>query len=353
LSALGTKSWILRIGFLVCAIGLSILLRPFGSNLLSSVLSPVLLVLVCLIGEHTLLRMELPKLIAGTFGLLVGLCIGALLAGVFGPVLSSQPAFFLRLFLPFASGFIGLSVGLAKAESFYLPTSHSSLRSPPTPASQSVRYLDSSALIDGRIADLIDAGCFEGLFVIPQFVLNELQVVADTADPIRRIRGRRGLDVVARLQKSSEIRIDISPVDYTDVRQVDLKLVEAARERGAQLVTTDFNLSKLAQVQGIRVLNVNELATALRPVVLQGETLRVFIAKEGKEANQGVGYLEDGTMVVIDQARRQIGKMVDVIVTSVVQSAAGKMIFSRLDDGRSSSHALPARVPDTGGSQPK
>jgi uncharacterized protein YacL len=181
---------------------------------------------------------------------------------------------------------------------------------------------------------LAEAGFLEGAFVVPQFVLNELQTVADTADPLRRNRGRRGLESVARLQKVSGIGIEISPADYLDVRAVDLKLVEAARARRGQIVTTDFNLGKLAQAQGIRVLNVNELATALRPVVLQGETLRVSITKEGKEPAQGLAYLEDGTMVVVENAGRQIGKTIDVLVTGFVQSVTGKMIFGRYEDGR-------------------
>ena len=168
-----------------------------------------------------------------------------------------------------------MSVGLARAESLGL---HTAYRAEPNP----VCYLDSSALIDGRIADLVNAGFLQGLFVVPQFVLNELQTVADTADGVRRTRGRRGLDIVARLQQSPQIRVEISPIDYRDIRGVDLKLIEAVKDRAAQLITTDFNLSKLAQVQGIRVLNVNELAIALRTVVLQGEILPLFIAKEGK-----------------------------------------------------------------------
>jgi len=349
LRATDPRPWTLRASFAIGSVGVSVLLEPFGPNLLLSLLTAAVLVVVCLFWERMLLRIPFRRLFAGTAGLILGIGLGALATAVFVPALPSHVGPLVRTFLPLATGFLGLSVGLVRAESFHLPTQALTGGSPPLP--DAVRYLDSSALIDGRIADLVDAAFLHGLFVVPQFVLNELQVVADTADAVRRARGRRGLDVVARLQKSSQIRVEISPIDYGDVREVDLKLVEAVRERGGQLVTTDANLSRLARVQGIPVLNVNELATALRPVVLQGETLRVFIAREGKEANQGVAYLEDGTMVVVDHARRHIGKVLQVVVTSVVQSATGKMIFARQEDDRSSSRGSPAGVSSTGNSQ--
>lgn len=341
-------SWILRAGFLIAGTGLSILVHPFGPNLVRSLITAAVLLLAFLFCEQALLRMHFRRLLAGVAGLLLGITLGVLSAGVLAHALSFQTGSFFRMFLPLATGFLGLSIGLAKVESLHLP---GTFRADPPTEQHPIRYLDSSALIDGRIADLVDAGFLQGHFVVPQFVLNELQTVADTADAARRTRGRRGLDIVARLQKFSQIQVEISPVDYGDVRGVDLKLIEAAKVRAGQLITTDFNLSKLAQVQGIRVLNVNELATALRPVVLQGETLRLSIVKEGKEANQGIGYLEDGTMVVVDGARRQIGRTVDVLVTSVVQNAAGKLIFAKNDDGRSSSRSFPASVSGSGNSQ--
>ncbi len=326
------RSWILRATFVIASVALAILLHPFGPNLLPSLLTAAVPVVAFLLCEQALLRMQLSRLVAGATGLLLGITLGLLVGRDLRSRAPLPAGLFLRIFLPLATGFLGVSVGFARAESIHFPAA---FRAESRPESQAVRYLDSSALIDGRIADLVNAGFVEGRFVVPQFVLNELQTIADTADAARRTRGRRGLDIVAQLQKSSHVRVEISPVDYGDVRGVDLKLIEAAKERAGQLITTDFNLSKLAQVQGIRVLNVNELATALRPVVLQGEALRLFIAKEGKEANQGIGYLEDGTMVVVDGARRQIGKTIDVLVTSVVQNAAGKLIFAKNDDSRS------------------
>ncbi len=192
--------------------------------------------------------------------------------------------------------------------------------------------LDTSVLIDGRIADIAESGFLDGLLVIPQFVLHELQLVADSADSAKRNRGRRGLDIVQRLQKMPGMEIHVSSADFPAVREVDLKLIELAKAEHAKIMTNDFNLNKLAQVQGVEVLNINELANALKPVVLPGETMRVFILKEGKEYNQGVAYLDDGTMVVVDNARRLISKTVDITVTSVLQTTAGKMIFGKYDE---------------------
>ncbi|MFL6417468.1 MAG: PIN/TRAM domain-containing protein [Bryobacteraceae bacterium] len=340
-------------GLIVSALGLALLVRPLGPNLLYSVLAAIVLVAVCLLCDRQLKRGRPVRLAAGSIGLLIGLCLGALLAALFSPAFPFGLSTFFRFFAPLATGFLGLSVALAHAGSFYLPfASNSTLATAAPLVPNTIRYVDTSALIDGRIADIVDAGFLDGLIVIPEFVLNELQAVADTADALRRNRGRRGLDLVARLQKSSSIRVEISPVDFPDMREVDRKLIEAAKDSRAQIVTTDYNLSKLAQVRGLQVLNVNELATALRPVVLQGETIRVFIAKEGKEHNQGLAYLEDGTMVVVDGAKRQIGKTVDVLVTGVVQCAAGKMIFARYEEARSPAAGLRTSVSEGRSSQP-
>ncbi len=249
--------------------------------------------------------------------------------------LSLRTALFFRLSIPLACGFTGLLVGLAKSD---LTNEIVSRVSPFRLANQQRRnllapkLLDTSVLIDGRIADIVEAGFLDGCLVIPEFVLHELQSIADSADSARRNRGRRGLDIVSRLQKLTQVTVEISPVDYPAIREVDLKLIEAAKSRHAQVVTNDFNLNKLAQVQSIGVLNINELAGALRPVVLPGESMRIFILKEGKEHGQGIAYLEDGTMVVVENARRQVSKTVDAIVTSVLQTTAGKMIFTKLDD---------------------
>jgi uncharacterized protein YacL len=191
------------------------------------------------------------------------------------------------------------------------------------------KILDTSVIIDGRIADICETGFADGTLVVPQFVLKELQFVADSSDALKRNRGRRGLDILQKIQKMASVDVIVSDMDFPNVREVDLKLIELARSLQGKIVTNDFNLNKVAQLRGIEVLNINELANALKPVVLPGEFMKVFILKEGKEYNQGVAYLDDGTMVVVDNARRLIGKTIDVVVTSVLQTTAGKMIFGR------------------------
>jgi uncharacterized protein YacL len=199
------------------------------------------------------------------------------------------------------------------------------------PAGPRKRYkiLDTSVIIDGRIADICETGFMDGTLVIPQFVLKELQLVADSSDSMKRNRGRRGLDILQKIQKMAGVDVTISDMDFPDVREVDLKLIELARTLQGKIVTNDFNLNKVAQLRGVEVLNINELANSLKPVVLPGEIMKVFILKEGKEYNQGVAYLDDGTMVVVDNARKMIGRTIDVVVTSVLQTTAGKMIFGR------------------------
>jgi uncharacterized protein YacL len=191
------------------------------------------------------------------------------------------------------------------------------------------KILDTSVIIDGRIADICETGFLDGVLVVPQFVLRELQKVADSADALKRNRGRRGLDILQKIQKMAGMQVQIVETDFPELKEVDLKLIELARRMSGKIVTNDFNLNKVAQLRGVRVLNINDLANSLKPVVLPGEVLRVFVVKEGKEAGQGVGYLDDGTMVVVDQARRALGKTIDVSVTSVLQTTAGKMIFCR------------------------
>jgi uncharacterized protein YacL len=191
------------------------------------------------------------------------------------------------------------------------------------------KILDTSVIIDGRIADICETGFIEGTLVAPQFVLRELQQVADSTDSLKRNRGRRGLDILQKIQKMGGVTVQIVETDFPEVREVDLKLIELAKKMGGKIITNDFNLNKVAQLRGVQVLNINELANSLKPVVLPGEVMRVFMLKEGKEAGQGVGYLDDGTMVVVDQGKKALGKTIEVSVTSVLQTTAGKMIFCR------------------------
>ena len=265
-------------------------------------------------------------------GLAAGLLAGWLLGAIYGSVVHTvEMASFVRIFFLVIMPYIGLLVGTKKPE--WLEPAHLVALFKERRAGRSHKILDTSVIIDGRIADLCDTGFVEGTLVVPRFVLKELQLVADSADALKRQRGRRGLDVVDHLQKSSQVAVVLSDLDFPEAHDVDSKIIECAKAMGGQIVTTDFNLNKVARIHGIKVLNINDLVNALRPVALPGETMSVFILKEGKEKDQGVGYLEDGTMVVIDNSRRMIGQTVDITVTSVLQTTVGKMIFGRFNNG--------------------
>ncbi len=194
----------------------------------------------------------------------------------------------------------------------------------------SYKILDTSVIIDGRIADICDSGFLEGILVIPNFVLHELQMIADSADSIKRNRGRRGLDILNKMQKDQSIMVKISDVDFTDTNEVDTKLVKLAKVMKAKVITNDFNLNKVAEFHGVEVMNINQLSNALKPIVLPGEEMRVTLIKEGKDPNQAIGYLDDGTMVVVENGRSRMNEEVEVTVTSVLQTTAGRMIFTRL-----------------------
>jgi uncharacterized protein YacL len=196
-----------------------------------------------------------------------------------------------------------------------------------------IRVVDTSAIIDGRIADVYETRFLSGTIVVGKFILKELQDISDSSDTLKRGRGRRGLDILKRLQEHGDIQVKIYEKDYPEIKDVDGKLVSLAKELDAAILTTDFNLNKVASLQGVTVLNVNDLANALRPAVLPGEAMTIFVAKEGKEKEQGVGYLDDGTMVIVEEGRRLVGKKVDVTVTSVLQTSAGRMIFTKSRDG--------------------
>ena len=191
--------------------------------------------------------------------------------------------------------------------------------------------LDTSVIIDGRIADVAEAGFINGEVLVPKFIIKELQYIADSGEPIKRVRGRRGLDILKRMQQDiPNVNIKITGHDFPKIREADLKLVELAKKVNGVIITNDFNLNKVAGLQGVKVLNLNELSSALKPIVLPGETINILIAKEGKEEKQGIGYLEDGTMVVVDDARNCIGKQMEVSVTSVLQTPTGRMVFSKI-----------------------
>src|SRR6266700_2367433 len=269
-------------------------------------------------------------------GAVIGSILGILGAFLFSEVLRRtiphpETQRFLQLMVMLLMSYVGLIVGANKGELLNL-AALGGIFGAEKQGRKSFKILDTSVIIDGRIADIADTGFLDGVVVIPQFVLRELQLVADSADSLKRNRGRRGLDILQRVQKIVNVNVQIVEDDFPAVREVDLKLIELAKMYEAKIVTNDFNLNKVAQLQGVEVLNINELANALKPIVLPGETMRVFILKEGKEYNQGVAYLDDGTMVVVDNARKMISKTIDIAVTSVLQTTAGRMIFGKYDD---------------------
>ncbi len=278
-------------------------------------------------------RLPVSELVAAIMGLILGLVVAALLAYP----LSFLPWSLGHLFpaiTAIACGYIGVSLLLLRHRElshFLLARTLSASADPPE---RDVEYLvDTSTIIDGRIADINQAGFLFGTLVVPRFVLTELQHIADSADPIRRIRGKRGLEMLKRLQTESPTPLRISDDDPRDVPDVDGKLVKLARAASCPIITNDFNLNRIADLQGVRVLNINQLANAVKPVVLPGEDMSVRIVQEGREVNQGVGYLDDGTMIVVENGKKLLNRHADVVVTRVLQTAAGRMIFAHPKQG--------------------
>ncbi len=322
----------IRALFVAISVGAGFHFRPFGVSKEVGAAVGFAFGLSVILFELRLRRASLRRLIGAATGSILGI-LGAYLTSLIlthtSMPESTRSFFSLAAFLVMA--YIGLVLGANKGDMLNLQAfggvfgSERSLK-------HSFKVLDTSVIIDGRVADIAEAQFLDGTVIIPQFVLHELQLVADSADPLKRQRGRRGLEVLQRIQKMPHLEVQISEDDFPQVPEVDLKLIELAKRYDAKIVTNDFNLNKVATLQGIEILNVNQLANALKPVVLPGETMRVFILREGKEYNQGVAYLDDGTMVVVDGARKMINKTIDITVTSVHQTTAGKMIFGRFDD---------------------
>lgn len=283
--------------------------------------------------EQRLKAAPLRLVLCGGGGLITGLLVAGLIALVTGLGAAGLPysVFTILAILVSFLGvpYWGLTMGIRFATEGWSPPS---LTSGSTQSVSIKKLLDTSVVIDGRIADLCETGFIEGTLVVPHFILQELQHISDSSDGLKRARGRRGLDILNVLQKMTNIKVELVEDDFPHVKEVDTKLIELAKQMDAKVLTNDFNLNKVAGIQGVKVLNINDLCNALKPVVLPGETIRVFVLKEGKEAGQGVAYLDDGTMVVVDHAKRWIGKNADVIVTSVLQTSAGRMIFTRLKE---------------------
>jgi uncharacterized protein YacL len=326
-------------------------LQPLPFGIVVNTAFAVMLAALVVLFETRLRETQVTRLLGALIGFIIGIAIArAIEAGFFWLNTANQIVEFFDSFLLIVLPYLGLMLGVKHGE-WLEPARLISLFRGAGPERR-YRILDTSVIIDGRIADVCDTGFMDGTIVIPQFVLKELQLVADSGDSLKRNRGRRGLDILQRIQKMSGVEVMISDVDFPDVREVDLKLIELARTLQGKIVTNDFNLNKVAQLRGVSVLNVNELANSLKPVVLPGEQMKVFILKEGKEYNQGVAYLDDGTMVVVDNARRMISKTIDIVVTSVLQTTAGKMIFGRYIDAGATAAApansqtqAPAPVP--------
>ena len=271
-------------------------------------------------------------LLAGTIGLLVGLVVASLLS-IPLYTLDSWWGLVLPLVVTSTLGFTGIWLGVQRSRDmqavFPALENTKPINGAPNPSRNGAILVDTSAIIDGRIADLSVTGFVEGILVVPRFVLEELRHIADSSDPLRRNRGRRGLEVLGRLRQSEKVSLEVLDVGINHSNEVDSELVHLARSMKIPILTTDYNLNRVAEVQGVQVLNVNELANALKSIVLPGEELRLEIVQEGKEPGQGVAYLDDGTMVVVEGGRRYINASHDVVVTRVLQTAAGRIIFAQ------------------------
>ncbi len=296
--------------------------------------------------ERILTHIPNQELIAGTIGLLFGLIIANLIGVAFNQVPIIGP--YIPIILSAIFGYSGLKImarkgpemyynyvqqwggeGTKKTSRFKMFSTHKSDKTTSTP-----KLLDTSVIIDGRIKELCNTGFIEGPLMVPLFVLNELQIISDSADATKRNRGRRGLDILKEMQDANKVAIEVVEDDYDDLTEVDSKLMRLALDKQWKLMTNDFNLNKVARVQGIEVLNLNELANVLKPALIAGEWIRVQIMKEGKEIHQGVAYLDDGTMIVVEDGKPYVGQTVEVMVTSILQTSAGRMIFARVDGGQ-------------------
>jgi len=324
---------IIRLLFVAVLAFAAYFLRPFNLDRPLAAGVGVAAGIAVVVFEIRIKQVSMRRLIGAAFGSVLGILGAYLISLVLEKAMpySDNTVPFLEVLILALMTYCGLVVGAAKGEMLNLGA-FGGLFGGEKASKNSFKILDTSVIIDGRIADIAETGFIDGSLVIPQFVLRELQQVADSSDGMKRNRGRRGLDVLQRIQKMPQLNIQILEDDFPNIREVDMKLIELAKLYSCKIVTNDFNLNKVAQLHGVEVLNINDLANALKPVVLPGETMRVFILKEGKEYNQGVAYLDDGTMVVVDNARKMISKTIDVAVTSVLQTTAGKMIFGRFDE---------------------
>ncbi len=304
------------------------------ASIIAGVVGAVAALSIIIIVEYVSHSFSTRILISAILGLLIGLTLGHLFAlgySTFTGIFATY-AYIMKPLLYHVTGFAIMMTFVINNEEITLLDKIIPQSGETKGTGISYKILDTSVIIDGRISDICDTGFLEGILVIPNFVLNELQMIADSADSIKRNRGRRGLDILNKMQKDQSIMVKISDMDFKDIPEVDAKLVKLAKVMDAKVITNDFNLNKVAEFHGVNVLNINQLSNALKPVVLPGEEMTVLLIKEGKDPNQAIGYLDDGTMVVVENGRKKLNEEVDVIVTSVLQTTAGRMIFTRLKD---------------------
>lgn len=324
---------LIRIAFIFLVSFLWYFFRPFGLPQWISACVGASIGGLVLVFELRVRALSLKRLLGAVTGSILGI-FGAFLFSLVlrNSLPQGRMQSVLEIFVLLLMSYIGLVVGASKGDLLNMSALGNLFSQERAGTRREAKILDTSSIIDGRIADMAETGFLEGPLLVPEFVLRELQMVADSQDGSKRQRGRRGLDVLQRMQANTQLDVQIVPTDYAHIREVDMKLIELAKEIGGKILTTDFNLNKVAHLHSVEVLNINDLANSLKPVVLPGEKMNIAILKEGKEYNQGVGYLDDGTMVVVDHARRMIGRSVEISVTSVLQTASGKMIFGKLDE---------------------
>jgi uncharacterized protein YacL len=337
--------WIIRILLFLAILVSGYILRPFHLDPPLTIALSAAIGLIIVFAEFRVRKLSFKTLMGAAIGSILGIIGASLISLIIEHMtLDRATGNFSQMMVLILMAYVGLVLGADKGE--YLDLSGLGGFFADRGGRLSYKVLDTSVIIDGRIADICKTGFLEGTLVVPHFVLRELQQIADSADSIKRNRGRRGLEILEKVKGAPGITVQIVEKDYPEVKEVDLKLIELAKELTAKIVTNDFNLNKVSQLRGVDVLNINELANSLKPVVLPGETMKVFILKEGKEYNQGVAYLDDGTMVVVDNARKMIGKTIATQVTSVLQTTAGKMIFGRFpEEEPGNSSARPDRRP--------
>ena len=328
--------WIIRVSFVILSSLTGYLCSPYlkiagwsGSGV--GLIFGVALVVI----EYFLKQASLRNLFACLSGLIVGLIAASLLVFLTSVIVkdkwSNSVLSMVAAGAGLTLGYLGMSIGYKRRDEFSLMAPAGGLPIRRT-GNGNVKILDTNVIIDGRVLDICKTGFVDGTLIVPRFVLKELQYIADSSDALRRNRGRRGLDILHSMQKTPEIDVRISEDDFPEVREVDAKLIELGKSLGAKVITNDFNLNQVAELQAVSVLNINELANAIKPVILPGETMTVRVVKEGKEYGQGVAYLDDGTMVVVDNGRSLMGQSLEVTVTSILQTAAGRMIFTKKKD---------------------